>query len=55
MFRPIFIAFSLHLTVKVGINIREPLETFSLESWNKVMDVNLTGAFLITQACSPRS
>ena len=35
-----------------GINIREPLETFSLESWNKVMDVNLTGAFLITQACS---
>lgn len=34
-----------------GINIREPLETFSLESWNKVMDVNLTGAFLITQAC----
>ncbi len=34
-----------------GINIREPLATFSLESWQKVMDVNLTGAFLITQKC----
>ena len=34
-----------------GINIREPLENFSFDSWNKVMDVNLTGPFLITQAC----
>lgn len=34
-----------------GINIREPLESFSFDSWNKVMDVNLTGPFLITQAC----
>lgn len=34
-----------------GINLREPLESMKLETWNKVMDVNLTGAFLITQAC----
>lgn len=36
-----------------GIQIREPLETFSLENWNKVLDVNITGTFLITQACFP--
>lgn len=34
-----------------GINLREPLESMKLETWNKVMDVNLTGPFLITQAC----
>ena len=43
---------SLNILVNcAGINIREPLESFSFDSWNKVMDVNLTGPFLITQAC----
>ncbi len=34
-----------------GINLRGPIETMELETWQKVMDVNLTGAFLLTQHC----
>lgn len=30
-----------------GINIRKPLTEFSLAEWNKVLDTNLTGAFLL--------
>lgn len=33
-----------------GINLREPLDSMSLETWQRVIDVNLTGAFLMTQA-----
>ncbi len=34
-----------------GVNLRGPLETMPLETWHKVMDINLTGAFLLTQGC----
>jgi NAD(P)-dependent dehydrogenase (short-subunit alcohol dehydrogenase family) len=33
-----------------GISIRGPAESFSLEDWNKVIAVNLTGMFLCAQA-----
>ena len=36
-----------------GVNLRGPLETMPLETWHKVMDINLTGAFLLTQQCFP--
>jgi 2-deoxy-D-gluconate 3-dehydrogenase len=36
-----------------GINIRKPPEAIALEEWNKVMDVNMTGAFLCSQAVYP--
>ncbi len=34
-----------------GINLRGPLETMPYETWQKVLDTNLTGAFLLTQHC----
>jgi gluconate 5-dehydrogenase len=33
-----------------GIHRRAPLETMPLESWQAVLDVNLTSAFLVTRA-----
>ncbi len=36
-----------------GINVRDTLTNTSLEQWNKLLDVNLTGAFLGIQACAP--
>lgn len=36
-----------------GINVRDTLSNTSLAQWNKLMDVNLTGAFLGIQACAP--
>ena len=32
-----------------GINVRGPAETYSLEDWNKVIAVNLTGMFICAQ------
>ena len=32
-----------------GIQIREPAEEMSLENWRKVMETNVTGAFLCSQ------
>lgn len=34
-----------------GINLRGPLETMPYETWQKVLDTNLTGTFLLTQHC----
>lgn len=34
-----------------GINLRGPMETMPLETWNKVIAINLTGTFLLTQGC----
>lgn len=34
-----------------GVNLRGPLETMPLETWNKVIAINLTGTFLLTQNC----
>lgn len=36
-----------------GINVRDTLTDTSLKQWNKLLDVNLTGAFLGIQACAP--
>ena len=36
-----------------GINIRQPMETFSLETWQQIMDTNITGPFLCCQAVAP--
>ncbi|MBO6258366.1 MAG: glucose 1-dehydrogenase [Succinivibrio sp.] len=34
-----------------GVNLRGPLETMPIETWQKVLDINLTGTFLLTQNC----
>jgi 2-deoxy-D-gluconate 3-dehydrogenase len=36
-----------------GINIRRPPQTLTPEEWHTVMDINLTGAFLMSQAVYP--
>jgi gluconate 5-dehydrogenase len=36
-----------------GIHRRAPLESMPLESWQAVIDVNLTSAFLVTRAVAP--
>jgi 2-deoxy-D-gluconate 3-dehydrogenase len=36
-----------------GINIRRPPQTLSLEEWHNVLGINLTGAFLMSQAVYP--
>ncbi len=36
-----------------GINIRKPPDQMKLEEWNKVMDVNVTSAFLMSKAVYP--
>ena len=36
-----------------GINIRKPPQTLSLEEWHSVLGINLTGAFLMSQAVYP--
>ncbi len=36
-----------------GIMIRKPLLDLSLSEWQRVLDVNLTGAFLCTRAAAP--
>jgi meso-butanediol dehydrogenase / (S,S)-butanediol dehydrogenase / diacetyl reductase len=45
----------LDVTVNnAGISVREPFLTASLESWNRVLAVNLTGVFLIAQRAARR-
>jgi NAD(P)-dependent dehydrogenase (short-subunit alcohol dehydrogenase family) len=41
------------LVNNAGVCPLEPLEEISLESWNRVLAVNLTGAFLCAQAALP--
>jgi NAD(P)-dependent dehydrogenase (short-subunit alcohol dehydrogenase family) len=36
-----------------GINIRKPITDFTLEEWNRVMDTNVTSAFLMCRAFVP--
>ncbi len=38
------------LVNNAGIQHRAPLEEFKLEDWNKVINTNLTGAFIVSQA-----
>jgi gluconate 5-dehydrogenase len=41
------------LVNNAGIQVRGSLETFSLEDWQRVLDVNLTSAFLVSRAVVP--
>lgn len=41
------------LVNNAGINIRKPVTDFTLEEWNRVMNTNLTGAFLMCRAFVP--
>jgi NAD(P)-dependent dehydrogenase (short-subunit alcohol dehydrogenase family) len=36
-----------------GVNWKQPLGEMSLESWRRVMDINLTGTFLVCRAALP--
>jgi gluconate 5-dehydrogenase len=38
------------LVNNAGIQHRAPLEEFSLEDWNNVLKINLTGAFIVSKA-----
>ncbi len=42
------------LVNNAGIQIRGPLATTSLESWNAIIDTNLGGVFLVSRAVGPR-
>jgi NAD(P)-dependent dehydrogenase (short-subunit alcohol dehydrogenase family) len=45
---------AVHILVNsAGINIRKPITEFSLEEWRRVLDTNLTGAFLMCRAFVP--
>jgi len=41
------------LVNNAGMNIRKPPQTLTLEDWHEVMDTNLTGAFVASQAAYP--
>jgi 2-deoxy-D-gluconate 3-dehydrogenase len=41
------------LVNNAGINIRNPVHELSLEDWHKVIDTNMTSAFLCSQAVHP--
>lgn len=45
---------SLHILVNnAGVSPRQPFERISLEEWNRVVAINLTGPFLLCQAALP--
>lgn len=41
------------LVNSAGVNVRKPSVDFSLEDWRRVVDINLTGTFLCSQAAAP--
>jgi gluconate 5-dehydrogenase len=41
------------LVNNVGMTLRKPLEEWSLEEWHRILDVNVTSAFLVTRAVVP--
>lgn len=41
------------LVNNAGLQIRNPLESFALEDWTRVLAVNMTGAFLTAKAVVP--
>jgi NAD(P)-dependent dehydrogenase (short-subunit alcohol dehydrogenase family) len=41
------------LVNSAGVNIRKPSLDFSLDEWRQVVDINLTGSFLCSQAVAP--
>jgi NAD(P)-dependent dehydrogenase (short-subunit alcohol dehydrogenase family) len=45
---------TLHILINnAGINVRKPITEFTLEEWRKVVDTNLTAAFLLCRAFIP--
>ena len=42
------------LVNNAGINIRKPMEKFTLEEWNTVLGTNLTSAFLLCRSFVPQ-
>jgi meso-butanediol dehydrogenase / (S,S)-butanediol dehydrogenase / diacetyl reductase len=42
-----------HLVNNAGVAVFKPMLTHSAQEWQRVLDVNLTGPFLCTQACAP--
>lgn len=42
------------LVNNAGLQIRAPLEEFPIESWNKLIAVNVTGVFVVSQAVARR-
>lgn len=44
----------LHILINnAGVNLRKPVTDFTLEEWRRVLDVNLTGPFLMVRAFLP--
>jgi gluconate 5-dehydrogenase len=41
------------LVNNVGMTLRKPLQEWSLEEWNRILEVNLTSAFLVARAVAP--
>jgi gluconate 5-dehydrogenase len=41
------------LVNNVGVTLRKPLLEWSLEEWNRILEVNLTSAFLVARAVAP--
>jgi NAD(P)-dependent dehydrogenase (short-subunit alcohol dehydrogenase family) len=41
------------LVNSAGVNIRRPSLDFTLDDWRKVLDINLTGTFICSQAAAP--
>jgi NAD(P)-dependent dehydrogenase (short-subunit alcohol dehydrogenase family) len=45
---------TVHILVNnAGINLRRPVEEFTLDEWRRVMDTNVTGAFLMCRSFVP--
>ncbi len=42
-----------HLVNNAGVAVFKPLLEHTAQDWQRVMDINLTGPFLCTQACAP--
>jgi gluconate 5-dehydrogenase len=42
------------LVNNAGMQMRRPLEQFSLAEWQRIIDVNLTSAFLVARAVAPQ-
>jgi len=38
------------LVNNAGVNVRKPLEEFTLAEWQRILDINLTGAFIVSKA-----
>ncbi|NJM06748.1 SDR family oxidoreductase [Candidatus Gracilibacteria bacterium] len=41
------------LVNSAGVNVRKPSLEFTIEDWRRVIDINLTGSFVASQAAAP--